>query len=334
MDLAVEVRLDPKGPFKRDPLAPHQMVERITPTRDVIVLCHLGVPRLDAGSWTLSIDGLVERPLTWRLNDLISYPKAEIASVHECCGSPLAPFEPTRRVGNVTWGGTRLTDILSDCRPRAGARYVWSYGADRGEFAGAALDAYVKDLPISRIADDVLIAYELNGAPLPAEHGFPARLVVPGFYGTNSVKWLTRLTLADRRASGPFTTRWYNDPILDGAGQPTGETTPVWSIAPESLIVSPAPNATISPAVECPIWGWAWADGGVRNVFVRADDPTWRETALEPARGREWQRFSLSWTPRRRGPVVLASLAEGNGGSLQPTSGRRNAVAEVPVRVA
>src|SRR5262249_44761106 len=159
VDLAVEVRLDPKGPFKRDPLAPHQMVERLTPTKDVIVLCHLGVPRLDAGSWTLSIDGLVERPLTWRLNDLISYPKAEIASVHECCGSPLARFEPTGGAGNVTGGGTRLTDILGDCRPRGGARYVWSYGADRGEFAGAALDAYVKDLPISRIADDVLIAY-------------------------------------------------------------------------------------------------------------------------------------------------------------------------------
>ena len=77
-----------------------------------------------------------------------------------------------------------------------------------------------------------MIGYELNGSALPAEHGFPARLVVPGFYGTNSVKWLTRMTLTEGRAPGPFSTRWYNDPVLDGAGHETRETTPVWSIAP------------------------------------------------------------------------------------------------------
>jgi DMSO/TMAO reductase YedYZ molybdopterin-dependent catalytic subunit len=71
------------------------------------------------------------------------------------------------------------------------------------------VEAYLKDLPLTRIAADILIAFEMNGAPLPPEHGFPARLVVPGFYGTNSVKWLTRMTLTECRASGPFTTRWY-----------------------------------------------------------------------------------------------------------------------------
>ncbi len=73
---------------------------------------------------------------------------------------------------------------------------------------------------------------------------------MPGFYGTNSVKWLTRITLSDRRTAGPFTTRYYNDPLRDGAGRETGETTPVWSVAPESLIVSPAPDELVGPSIE------------------------------------------------------------------------------------
>lgn len=328
------VKLDPQGPFKRDPLAPHQMQDRLTGTQDVVVLCHLGVPRLERDRWSLAIDGLVERPRTLRFDDLLRFPKTEVASVHQCCGSPLAPFEPTRRVGNVCWGGVRLADVLEDCRPKPSARYLWSYGADYGEFSGVAVDAFVKDLPVGRIDADVLIAYDLNGSPLPPEHGFPARLVVPGFYGTNSVKWLTRMALAESRAPGPFTTRWYNDPLLDGAGQATGETTPVWSIAPESLIVSPAPNETIERSAGREIWGWAWADGGVRNVYIRAGEAaTWQPAELEPPRRREWQRFSLPWTPLQRGETVLASLAEAMDGQLQPISGRRNAIYEVPVNV-
>jgi DMSO/TMAO reductase YedYZ molybdopterin-dependent catalytic subunit len=325
------VRLDPRGPFKRDPLAPHQMRDRQTRTQDVLVLCHLGVARLERDRWSLTIYGMVEHPRTLRFDDLTRYPKTEVASVHQCCGSPLAPFEPTRRVCNVRWGGVRLADVLADCRPSESARYIWSYGADFGKFCGVAVDAYIKDLPIARVESDVLIGYEMNGSALPAEHGFPARLVVPGFYGTNSVKWLTRITLVESRAPGPFTTRWYNDPVLDGAGR---ETTPVWSIAPESLIVSPIPNETIELSAEGEIWGWAWADGGVRSVHVRAGDAaTWRPAELEPPRGREWQRFWMPWTPRQRGMVVLASRAEAMGGLLQSISGRRNAVHDVPVNV-
>ena len=328
------VRLDPRGPFKRDPLAPHQMRDRQTRTQDVLVLCHLGVARIERDRWSLTIDGMVEHPRMLRFDDLTRYPKTEVASVHQCCGSPLAPFEPTRRVCNVRWGGVRLADVLADCRPSESARYIWSYGADFGKFGGVAVDAYIKDLPIARAEADVLIGYEMNGSPLPAEHGFPARLVVPGFYGTNSVKWLTRITLVESRAPGPFTTRWYNDPVLDGAGRETGETTPVWSIAPESLIVSPIPNETIELSAEREIWGWAWADGGVRSVHVRAGGAaTWRPGELEPPRGREWQRFWMPWTPRQRGMVVLASRAEAMGGLLQSISGRRNAVHDVPVNV-
>jgi DMSO/TMAO reductase YedYZ molybdopterin-dependent catalytic subunit len=118
---------------------------------------------------------------------------------------------------------------------RGRARRISGSSADGSDFVeveGVICEAFVKEIPLERVATDVLIAYEMNGAPLRPENGYPARLVVPGYYGTNSVKWLNRLTLADTRGAGPFTTRWYNDPIRDAAGQPTGATTPVSSIAP------------------------------------------------------------------------------------------------------
>lgn len=328
------VRLDPDGPFMRPALAPNLLRDHVTRTQDVMVLCHLGVPRFEPDEWSLTIDGLVEHPRTLRFEELARYPKVNVTSVHNCCGSPFKPFEPTRRVSNITWSGARLTDVLAACSPSTGAKYVWSYGADHGEFGGVAADAFVKDLPIARVEADVLLAYEMNGDPLPPENGFPVRLVVPGFYGTNSVKWLTRMTLAESRATGPFTTRWYNDPILDGAGRETGATTPVWSIAPDSVIVSPSPHETVEMPADREIWGWAWADGGIDNVYVRTgDDGAWQRAGLEPHRGFEWQRFSIHWTPSARGPLVLASLAQARNGLLQPASGRRNAAHEVPIEV-
>ena len=326
------VTFDPAGPFKRDPPPPHEMRDRHTATDNTIVLCHLGVPRLEPDRWSLTIDGLVERPVTLGFDDLLRYPKVQVAAVHECCGSPFEPFVPTRRVANVRWTGVRLADVLAECRPRETATYIWSYGADYGVFGGVSVDAYAKDLPLSRVHADVLIGYQLNGDALPAEHGFPARLVVPGFYGTNSVKWLRRITLADRRLAGPFTSRWYQDPQLDDMGHPTGSTTPVWSISPESLIVSPAADEPIVRSTECEIWGWAWADGGVSNVDIRIGDE-WQPARVEPPNGWQWQRFWLRWTPMSPGGVELAARAVSARGVRQPLSGRRNAVHRISVAV-
>lgn len=328
-------KLDPQGYFRRIPLAPHQLTQSLTPVKDAIVLCHLGVPHISAADWKLTVDGLVSRPRQIGFSELLGYPKHAVTSFHECAGSPLTPTEPTRRICNLRWGGARLADVLRDCGVKSHARFLWSYGADYGEFSGVTMDTYQKDLPLERIPDDVLIAYEMNDAPLPHENGYPARLVVPGFYGTNSVKWLTRLTLADRRADSPFTTRWYNDLVMDEAGQPTGNSLPVWSVAPESVIVAPAPEATLPVRSETLIWGWAWSDAGVARVDVSADGGReWISAEIAPRAERAWQHFSLTWRPARPGAFRLQSRASNADGVTQPDAGARNAIHCVDVTVA
>ncbi|MEH2513727.1 DMSO/TMAO reductase YedYZ molybdopterin-dependent catalytic subunit [Nitrobacteraceae bacterium AZCC 1564] len=188
---------------------------------------------------------------------------------------------------------------------------------------------------MERVSADVLIAYAMNGSPLRPENGFPVRLVVPGYYGTNSVKWLERVTLAETRATEPFTTRWYNDAIRDAAGQPTGATVPVASIAPESVIVSPAPDQTVAIGEAVDVWGWAWADGGVSAVAVNVDGASeWMPTVVEPSAGRAWQRFGVTWRPEQRGKHDICSRAQCADGRHQPDSGARNAIHHVTVKVA
>jgi len=326
-------QMNPAGFFRRIPLLPHQMRTRMTATADMIVLCHLGVPALDTAQWSLAVDGLVERPLHLKFADLTAYPKHAITSFHQCAGSPLAPHEPTQRISNVRWAGALLADVLRDAKPAREAKFVWSRGADHGEFGGLAHEAYVKDLPIERVARDVLIAYELNDAPLPPAHGYPARLLVPGFYGTNSVKWLTRIALAERRAEGAFTTRWYNDPAPDAHDGTS--TVPVWSVAPQSVIVTPATGDTCPLNAAMEIWGWAWADEGIARVEVSANGGTsWSAADVEARAERSWQRFAMPWRPAALGSATLCSRAVAGSGAMQPMSGTRNAVYCVEVKIA
>jgi sulfane dehydrogenase subunit SoxC len=260
--------MDPASGVRRIKLQPHEMRESVTATEDLFVLAHLGVPRVDPEQWSLAIDGLVDRTRAFSLADLKARPKKIVEAVHQCCGSPLEPTVPTRRVANVRWGGADLAALLDDIGTDSRARFLWSYGLDGGDFAGTHCNWYLKDLPLDRLkAGDVLLAYELNGAPLPAEHGFPLRLAVPGYYGTNSVKWLWRLSLAECRAEGHFASVLYNDaldPADVAAGLPARR--PVWAIAPESVIVAPAPDSAVGLGRPAEIWGWAWSFRGIARV--------------------------------------------------------------------
>lgn len=321
-----------KGFYGQIPSKPDQLVDGITPVEQCIVLCHLGVPDIAAEAWTLQIGGLVQTPRTFGFRDLLNFPKHEVESVHQCAGSPLDPHRPTQRVCNVVWGGARLKDILDLCGVQPEVKFVWSFGADYGEFSGEHCDDYAKDFPIERLAQDVLVAYDMNGAPLCPENGFPARLVVPGYYGTNSVKWLTRMTLAPARAQGVFTTKWYNDEIHDSDGNPTGATEPVWALAPQSIIVAPGSSSALTANDDVDVWGWAWADGGIRSVEVSTDAGlTWRVARIENTLQRGWQKFSIAWPAIAKGRHVLLSRATGVDGRVQPLTGRRNAVFSVEI---
>jgi sulfane dehydrogenase subunit SoxC len=325
----------PRRTVRHIPLAPHQLTEPITPAGDVFVLSHVGVPRARAEDWWLDIAGLVKRPVRLSFAEIIRMPKREVTALHECAGFPMTPHIATRRFANVVWGGVDLATLLDSVGVQADAKYLWSYGLDRGVFEDVESEVYLKDMPLARLPQsDALLAYELNGASLDCEHGFPLRLIIPGFYGTNSVKWLYRLELSKGRPRGPFTTKYYNDPIAATAENPAGGSKPVWAIAPESVIVSPGTNSTIRQQ-ETQIWGWAWADAGVRDVEVSTNGgETWILADVEAGDRWSWKRFTLTWTPTSLGKYALMSRAIDNLGEIQPLTDARNSVYAVMVTLA
>ena len=217
----------------------------------------------------------------------------------------MKPAEPTPdRVGNVVWRGIRLRDVLARAGYDPRASYVQTDGYDSGSFEGVVAAEYQKDLPIAKaLQDDVMLVFEINGAPLSAHRGGPVRLVVPGWYGTNSVKWLRTLHLADRRADGPFTTVWYNDTDASGISHP------VWSAAPDSAIVRPAAGEKID-AGALTVIGWSWGEQDIAHVDLSTDGgASWAPSILSPRTDKSWQGFSAQLRIDGSGPVRIISRA-------------------------
>jgi DMSO/TMAO reductase YedYZ molybdopterin-dependent catalytic subunit len=256
-----------------------------------------------------------------------------LESVYVCSGNPAQPTVAMRRVANVKWRGVDLAEMLGSLGIRHDATHIWAYGLDYGRFRGVEQQHYVKDFPLSRLREGgVLIAYELNDEPLTQQNGFPARLVIPGYYGTNNVKWLCRLEVADRRPTSIMTTKFYNDPDFDA--DPSGAVTrPVWAVAPESIIVSPPAKGTV-PRSPIEIWGWAWSSSEILLVEVSTDGgKSWMRASLEPRRELSWQRFSHIWSPPRAGSYELHCRATDIKGEIQPAHGARNSVYAMNVSV-
>jgi DMSO/TMAO reductase YedYZ molybdopterin-dependent catalytic subunit len=212
------LRMTHQGYFLRVPeRGVHALTSYITEDKDLFLLAHMGLAEVNPVEWSLEVNGLVKKSARFRLADLQAMPQYEVTSVHECAGSPLTPTVPKRRVGNVVWSGVRLIDILERCGLTPAAAFVWAHGLERADFAELKDEPYVKDLPLAKaVSPEVLLATGMNGLPLTPDRGGPVRLVVPGWYGTNSLKWLGTLTVADCRAPGPYTTRFYNDPSPNG----------------------------------------------------------------------------------------------------------------------
>ncbi|MEK2492749.1 molybdopterin-dependent oxidoreductase [Kitasatospora purpeofusca] len=298
----------------------------LTPVGQVFRRSHLGPPpQLDADAWTLSVEGLVDRPLRLDLPALGGLPRTDLTAFHECFGHPSRPDVPTRAVANLAWSGVPLSAVLDLAGVRPQARHIWLEGADRGAFAGEQGLTYLKDLPLDLARAEVLLADTVNGAPLPTEHGFPLRAVVPRFFGTNSVKWLTRVVLADHRPDHLFTTRLYTRvPPGGGAARPVRE------VEVNSRLVG-ARDGDAVPAGPFQVTGRAWGFDPVVAVEVAVDDDGWRPARLE-SRGPQpvWQRFTLpcALAPGRH---LIRCRATDARGRVQPPGGARNAVHGIEV---
>jgi DMSO/TMAO reductase YedYZ molybdopterin-dependent catalytic subunit len=306
----------------------------LTPINTLFETSSMGVPDVRAAAeWKLEITGLVESSTSISFDDLKGFPKRTVETVFVCSGNPSKPTVPLRRAANVKWGGVDLAELLNLAGIRREATHLWSYGLDYGTFYGVPQNNYVKDMPLARLKDgDTLIAYELNDEPLAPKNGFPARLVIPRYYGTNCVKWLCRLELMQGRASAFQTVKMYSDPDFDA--DPSGKLSkPIWAVAPEAIIVSPKPKSIIARR-EIEIWGWAWSSCSVQSVEVSVDGGgSWIEALLEPPVGLSWQRFSRVWLPHQAGSFQLCCRATDASGRTQPADAARNAVYSMRVVV-
>ncbi|MFK8912220.1 molybdopterin-dependent oxidoreductase [Streptomyces sp. YS-3] len=303
------------------------VTDYLTPVDHVFVRAHLGVPDLDPGFWSLSVEGLVEQPLRLGLDDVLALPARRFTAFHECFGNPFAPEVPTRAVANLRWTGFDLSALLDRAVPLAAARHVWFEGADTGSFDGVDGLSYVKDLPLETARRDVFLAYEMNGEPLTARHGHPLRTVVPRMFGTNSVKWLTRIVLAEERPDHMFTTRFYT---RVHPGESTAR--PVRAVDVGSKILSPRDGERL-PGEAVELVGRAWSVGEVVSLDVSVDDGPWRPAALEPlGPDPAWQPFTLTLRlPPGRHRV--RARATDRDGRVQPPPGARNSVHEITVTV-
>ena len=322
--------MDPAETVRRQ-VAPSALAPPVTPTGSVYVIAHMGIAHVPAREWSLAIEGAVRRPARLTYDALRARPAETLESVLECFGNPVEPDVATRRVANVRWRGARLWPLLAEAGVEARATCAWLEAPDHGSFAGVASDQYVKDVALETVRErPVLLAWEMNGEPLTTEHGFPVRAVVPGFFGTNSVKWVSRVYVAEDRPESLFTTRLYNRRVVvDGRER----LLPVRDLDVHSIIVSPAEGDRLSPGARA-IEGWAWSAAPVSRVEASADGGrTWLPARLEPRRqGWAWQRFAADWTPGGTGDFALRCRATDEGGRTQPETGR-NRIHEVTVSV-
>src|SRR6185312_14052794 len=214
----------------------------ITPVGLHYLLVHYDIPAVDPAAWRLEVGGLVEKPLLLSLDEIKAMPAKSLAVTMECAGNGRTALSPRplsqpwilEAVGTGEWRGVSLRSLLEKAAPRAAAREVVFTGLDHGLEGGVEQD-YQRALSVDEASrEEVLLAYELNGAPLPPQHGFPLRLVVPGWYGMTSVKWLEGTEPTEKHFAGYQQANGY---VLRQKPEDAG--TPVTRIVPRSLMVPP-----------------------------------------------------------------------------------------------
>src|SRR5439155_15069615 len=257
----------------------------VTPVGLHYLLIHYDVPDVDADSWRLAVRG--ERELSLSLAELRERPQAELTVTMECAGNGRAQLDPrpasqpwlVEAVGTARWGGTPLRPLLEEVGMPKGAVEVLFTGLDRGIDGGIEQD-FQRSLPVDEaFRDEVLLAYEMKGAPLPPQHGFPLRLVVPGWYGMTNVKWLSEIAFLDRPFDGFQQASSYR---LRQAEDEEG--TALERMLPRSLLAPPGipdffTRERMLSAGECILEGRAWSGHApVARVDVSTDGgESWAE---------------------------------------------------------
>jgi DMSO/TMAO reductase YedYZ molybdopterin-dependent catalytic subunit len=307
--------------------APLAVLDRaITPAGAFYRRSNFTVPGIDVRAWALQVAGLVERPLSLSMEALRGMPRHQVALTLECAGNGRAALDPPApgvrwglgAVSTAVFGGTRLADVLRAAGVGAGAVEVLFTGADRGPVdAESGEHPFARSLPLAAaLDDDVLLAWEMNGEPLPPEHGHPLRLVVPGWYGVASVKWLAEVRLLAEPFRGHFQAEKYV--YLREAGTPDG--TPATRMRVRAVLASPHDGDVVAAGVEVELRGAAWSgEGEVTRVEVSFDGgAAWRDAELgeapSPHAARPWR---TRWTPAAGSHEIVARATDA-AGKTQP----------------
>ena len=299
----------------------------LTPTAHFYWRSHFPVPRVDAAAWRLRVEGEVAKPLALSLAELMAMPRLTLAVTLECAGNGRSLMRPVpsgtpwglAAVSSADFTGVLLRDVLELAGPVPAAAEVLFEGADRGPVEPGREESYTRSLPLAvALEGGALLAWEMNGEPLPAVHGFPLRLVVPGWYGMASVKWLAALRVLPEPFRGYFQAEHYV--YVGEPGMPDG--TPVTRVRVRSLIAAPGDRAAV-PLGPVEVRGIAWSGAApVARVEVSADDgATWAAAELgappSPYAAAPWR---LAWHPPRRGEYELLARAADAAGNEQPAA--------------
>ena len=323
--------------------------EPITPAGLHYLLIHYDIPAVRADEFRLEITGAVERPMTLTLDAIEERPRIKEPVTFECAGNGRALLEPrplsqpwlTEAVGTAEWGGTPLAPLLEEAGVASDVVELLFTALDSG-VEGDQPQTYERALPLAE-ATNALLAYEMNGAPLPPQHGFPLRLVVPGWYGMQNVKWLTRITALTEPYTGFQNAVAYR--MYDENGEP-GE--PLTRMLPRSLTVPPGvpdfmTRARHVTAGNTMLAGRAWSGhGAIASVQVSTDGGVfWVDAELGEELGpHAWRGWSAEWNAEP-GEHVVSSRATDAAGNTQPLEPiwnlkgyANNAVERIPVLVA
>ncbi len=294
----------------------------VTPNHKFFAVSHFDRPVIDAATWKLEIDGLVDTPLSLSLADLKARPRQETFFTLECSGNHGFP-DFVGAVGNAAWAGTPLAGLLEEAGVKESGIEVVFWGTDAGDIE---LHDAIRDVKMHQnfarsmsLADamspDNILCYEMNGEALPASHGSPLRLIAPGWYGIANVKWLKRIEIRDRRFASLLMARDY---VTIREEEHDGET--VWaetSVGRTRLKSAPS-RVTKNDDGYC-IEGVAWG-APIEKVEVKIDDGPWRPATIDHTEEAEyaWKVWSIDWPTPAPGEHTVTSRATDASGQVQP----------------